>query len=43
MSHHFANDIIQMVLHAGPMVKFVLLLLFLQPRDKQSIFAEQDI
>ena len=28
MSHHFANDIIQMVLHAGPMVKFVLLLLF---------------
>ena len=28
MSHHFANDIVQMVLHAGPMVKFVLLLLF---------------
>ena len=28
MSHHFANDIVQMVFHAGPMVKFVLLLLF---------------
>jgi biopolymer transport protein TolQ len=28
MPHHFANDILQMVLHAGPMVKFVLLLLF---------------
>jgi biopolymer transport protein TolQ len=28
MSHHFASDIVQMVLHAGPMVKFVLLLLF---------------
>jgi biopolymer transport protein TolQ len=28
MSHHFANDIVQMVIHAGPMVKFVLLLLF---------------
>jgi biopolymer transport protein TolQ len=28
MSQHFANDIVQMVFHAGPMVKFVLLLLF---------------
>ena len=28
MSHFFANDIIQMVFHAGPMVKLVLLLLF---------------
>ncbi len=28
MSHHFASDIVQMVFHAGPMVKFVLLLLF---------------
>jgi len=28
MSHNFTSDIIQMVLHAGPMVKFVLLLLF---------------
>ena len=28
MSHHFASDIVQMIFHAGPMVKFVLLLLF---------------
>ena len=28
MSHYFASDIVQMVFHAGPMVKFVLLLLF---------------
>ena len=28
MSHYFAGDIVQMVFHAGPMVKFILLLLF---------------
>jgi biopolymer transport protein TolQ len=28
MSHYFASDVVQMVFHAGPMVKFILLILF---------------
>jgi biopolymer transport protein TolQ len=37
MSQHFANDIVQMVFHAGPMVKFVLLLLFFFSLSSWSI------